>query len=215
EPRVSNGAAHLCATLESHDIAHVFGVPGTQSLVLYEALRDSKIRSVLATNELAAGFMANGYYRASGRLAPLLTIPGPGFTWALTAVAEALQDSVALVHLVGRPLGSDHRLHLQAIDQKAVAAPLVKGTFRLDDPEHIESELGKAIRLALEGEPGPVLVEWSQHALQSPFRARASSSPVVSHTTTGADIQEVVEDLVRAKHPIIVVGQGAVAAASL
>jgi acetolactate synthase I/II/III large subunit len=212
---VKNGAAHLCATLEAHGVAHVFGVPGSQDLALYEALRKSKIRSVLTTNELAAGFMANGYYRASGRIAPLLTIPGPGFTWALTPVAEALQDSVALMHLVGRAPGSDHRLHLQAIDQRAVATPLVKGAFRIDEPAQIEPELAKAMRLALAGEPGPVLVEWTAHALQGAVPSAATSEPQVQHRTSSADVGQVVARVLRAKYPILLVGQGAIGAASL
>ncbi|MGH8642462.1 MAG: thiamine pyrophosphate-binding protein, partial [Burkholderiales bacterium] len=210
-----NGAAHLCATLEAHGVEHVFGVPGSQDLALYEALRASRIRSVLTTNELAAGFMANGYYRASGRVAPLLTIPGPGFTWALTPVAEALQDSVALVHLVGRPPGSDHRLHLQAIDQRAVATPLVKGTFRIDEPSRVGPELGKAMRLALQGEPGPVLVEWTSHAIESAAPSAVASVSAVPHATGGADIGDVVASLLRAKYPVLLVGQGAIGAASL
>lgn len=210
-----NGATHLCATLESYGVDHVFGVPGTQNRALYEALRESRIRSVLATSELAAGFMANGYYRASGRLAPLLTIPGPGFTWALTPVTEALQDSVALVHLVGRAPEPDHRLHLQAIDQRAVATPLVKGTLRIDEPSHIQPQLEKAMRLALEGEPGPVLIELSSHALESAAPSTAAGKLVVEHTTSGADVGEVVRSLAQAKYPVLLVGQGAVGAASL
>ena len=68
--RMANGADLLCRTLESLGIEHVFGVPGTQNVLLYEAIQRSKLRSVLATHELAASFMANGYYRASGRVAP-------------------------------------------------------------------------------------------------------------------------------------------------
>lgn len=212
---MKNGAALLCTALESHGVEHVFGVPGSQNRALYEALRKSRIRSVLTTSELAAGFMANGYYRASGRIAPLLTIPGPGFTWALTPVAEALQDSVALVHLVGRAPGSDHRLHLQAIDQRAVATPLVKGAFRIDHPSHIQPELGKAMRLAVEGEPGPVLVELTSHALESAAPSMVEKAAEVQPATGGADVGEVVAWLARAKYPVLLVGQGAVDAASL
>ena len=210
-----NGAAHLCAALELHDVKHVFGVPGSQNLALFEALRKSRIRCVLTTNELAAGFMANGYYRASGRLAPLVTIGGPGFTWALTAVAEALQDSVALLHIVGRTPGSDHRLHLQAIDQRAIATPLVKGTIRIDEPQDIAPELSKAVRLALEGEPGPVLVEWTAHALEGAASSAAASEPPVSRAAVGADAEEIAERLAQAKRPLLLVGQGAVGAAVL
>src|SRR4051794_19845534 len=106
---MKSGAAQLCSVLALRGVTHAFGVPGTQNVALFDALRESRIHSVLTTSELAAGFMAIGYYRASGRLAPLVTIPGPGFTWALTPIAEARQDSVALLHLVGRPPGSDHR----------------------------------------------------------------------------------------------------------
>ena len=90
-PRVTNGAELLCNTLETLGVKHVFGVPGTQNVVLYDALHRSAIRSVLSTHELGASFMANGYYRASGKIAPLITIQGPGFTYALTGLAEALQ----------------------------------------------------------------------------------------------------------------------------
>ena len=62
---------------------------------------------MVANHELAASFMANGYYRASGKVAPLVTIPGPGFTYALTGLAEASQDSAALVHLEDQALAED------------------------------------------------------------------------------------------------------------
>src|SRR5262245_48569630 len=136
--------------------------------------------------------MANGYYRASGRLAPLVTIPGPGFTWALTALAEALQDSAALVHLVGRAPSPDHRLHLQAIDQLAVATPLVKGTFCLEEPQHVQAEVRKAMSLALAGEPGPVLVEWTREALESAAPSTVATDSVAPCATSSADIGEVV-----------------------
>jgi acetolactate synthase I/II/III large subunit len=212
---VKNGAAHLCSALLSRGVTHAFGVPGSQDLVLYEALRQSGIRSVLTTNELAAGFMANGYYRASGRLAALITIPGPGFTWALTSIAEALQDSVAVLHLVGRPPGPDHRLHLQAIDQEAVAAPLIKGAFRIDAPGDIECAIGKAVHLALEGEPGPVVVEWTRYALEGGAVSQAPGCAVAPRKVEASDLAVVVTALANAKYPVILVGQGAIDAAPL
>ena len=210
---MKNGAAHLCSALLSRGVTYAFGVPGSQNLALYEALRESGIRSVLTTNELAAGFMANGYCRASGRLAALITIPGPGFTWALTSIAEALQDSVAILHLVGRPPGSDH--HLQAIDQQAVAAPLIKGTFRIDAPGDIEPALEKAVRLAREGEPGPVLVEWARYALEGAAIPQAPTCAVPPRKVELSDLAEVARALANAKYPVILVGQGAIDAAPL
>src|SRR3972149_814151 len=129
-PRVANGAELLCNTLEYLGVKCAFGVPGTQNVLLYEALRRSAIRPVLATHELAASFMANGYYRASGRGGPLITIPGPGFSYALTGLAEALHDSAAVLHIVGQPAGkSGKKFEFQALDQGGIAGPIAKRVY--------------------------------------------------------------------------------------
>lgn len=97
---VVNGAERLCAALHALGVECAFGLPGTQNIALYEALRRSRIRSVVPTHELAGSFMANGYYRASGRIAALVTIPGPGFAYAVPGLAEARHDSAAVLHIV-------------------------------------------------------------------------------------------------------------------
>jgi acetolactate synthase-1/2/3 large subunit len=204
---MSTGADRLCAALTSHGVDCVFGVPGTQTIPLYEGLRRSSIRSVLATNELAAGFMANGYFRASGRIAPLLTIPGPGFTYALTAVAEALHDSVPLLHIVACTPTPDGRQHLQAIDQPAVAGPLVKGCFRIDDTEVLDSVVARAFALAISDEPGPVLLEWLPKALLAPAPKKNDAAPA-SSAPSGAVLTDIYSVLEAAERPLIVVGQG-------
>ena len=93
------GAERICAVLEGLGVRTVFGLPGTQNVPLYEGLRLSGLRTVLATDELAAAMMAGGYFRASGRVAALFTIPGPGFVYALAGLAEARHDSAALIHV--------------------------------------------------------------------------------------------------------------------
>ena len=103
---MSDGIDLLCNALREVGIDFVFGVPGTQNVALFDAFRRHRLRTVLATHELAASFMANGYYRATGRPAALATIPGPGFTYALTGLAEARLDSAALIYLVGKPATS-------------------------------------------------------------------------------------------------------------
>ena len=82
------GAERVVRALEGVGIETAFGLPGSQNLALFEALRTSRIRTVVPTHELAASFMANGYARASGRPGVLVTIPGPGFTYALTTAAQ-------------------------------------------------------------------------------------------------------------------------------
>jgi acetolactate synthase-1/2/3 large subunit len=154
-----SGNEIVCATLEALGVTTVFGVPGTQTVPLFEALRRSRLRTVLATHELGACFMANGYYRASGRPGVLVTIPGPGFAYALAGLAEARADSAAVVHLTERPARSPReRFLLQHIDQASIAGPLVKRVLDVDTPSRIPESLGEAFALAPAGEPGPVLV---------------------------------------------------------
>ncbi|MGB3497901.1 MAG: thiamine pyrophosphate-binding protein, partial [Rhodanobacter lindaniclasticus] len=166
KPGIS-GAELVCATLTRAGIDCVFGLPGTQTTGLYEALRRAPLRSVVATHELSAAMMANGYYRASGRLAALLTIPGPGFTWALTGLAEATLDSAALLHLTMQPARSPgQQFQLQALDQAAIAGPLSKGQYHVDHAADIPAALAAAHAQAGAGEPGPVLVQFGRDALR-------------------------------------------------
>jgi acetolactate synthase-1/2/3 large subunit len=202
------GADILCRILEDRGVSCVFGVPGTQTILLHEALRRSRIRVVVPSHELAASFMANGYYRASGRIAPIVTIPGPGFTYALTGLAEALHDSAALLHIVGCAPGTDPRQHFQALDQRSIAGPLVKGTHRIDAVDEIVPVVEEALRLAVGGEPGPVLLEWTREALE----AGASPAPPGARTSPAGLDGEIVERaagrLAASRRLVLLVGQG-------
>ena len=217
--RVTNGAELLCNTLESLGVEHVFGVPGTQSVLLYDALRRSNIRSVLATHELGASFMANGYYRASGRVAPLITIPGPGFTYALTGLAEALHDSAAVLHIVGQPAArSDKKFVFQALDHGGIAGPLVKQVYCVRQVDEIPRMVEEAYGLALSGEPGPVLLQWSKDALNSPPAhpyEQPSLKTAVGPLPNVSLVEEAAMLLGAARRPLLLVGQGAAGAAQL
>ncbi len=84
-----SGADAVVAALQKHGIDTVFGVPGTQNIPLFEAFRQNKIRTILATSETMAGFMAIGWYRATGVPAFSLAIPGPGFAFSLPAAGRS------------------------------------------------------------------------------------------------------------------------------
>src|SRR3989442_13809511 len=93
-------ASLLVEAFATFGVRQAFGIPGVHSLALYDALAtDSRIRHVTARHEQGAGYMAEGYARASGQPSLLFTIGGPGATNALTAVADAYADSIPLIHL--------------------------------------------------------------------------------------------------------------------
>jgi acetolactate synthase-1/2/3 large subunit len=204
------GSKAICDALLRAGIDVAFGLPGTQNVALYEALRTSSLRTVVATNELSAAMMANGYYRASGRVAALVTIPGPGFMWALTGVAEASLDSAALIHLVGLPAaGPGARFQLQAIDQIAIARPLVRALHRIDRAADIADVIRRAHADALEGEPGPVIVHVDRAVLEERSVPRESvfEAPPAARAMDGSQLAEAVRMLSTGRS-LILAGQG-------
>ena len=209
--RTRDGFEALCTALREVGIECVFGIPGTQTVPLFEAFRQHRLRTVLASHELGAAFMANGYFRATGRMAALSTIPGPGFMYALTGIAEARLDSVGMLYLVPKPsTGPGRAFRLQAIDQRAIAAPILKGTFAITDAAHAASVIREAHALATGGEPGPVMVELDMTALRADAEADVAT-PMARPEPPAHDAasDELARQFSRSKRPLFLVGQGA------
>ena len=207
------GAERLCAALEGLAVDTVFGLPGSQNVALFDALRTSKLRTVVATHELAASFMANGYARASGRPGVLVTIPGPGFTYALTGLAEALLDSTPLLHILGQPPSvADRRFQLQALDQRSILAPLVKRVFDVRSLDRIEETLAEAYALCTSGEPGPVVLHVPVDLGSDAGEPRPAAVPTIP--PQAIPVRDLELRLAEARRPLFYVGQGAFGASS-
>lgn len=198
----------LCGALEALGADHVFGLPGTQNLYLTEALRRSGLRWVVPSNELAAAFMANGLYRSSGRPGVVLTIPGPGFTWALTGMAEARLDSAAVLFLTGaHPGDPEGGARLQEIPQASMARPVAKEILRVSDADELVETVVRGYRAATAGEPGPVLVQ-VEHPVWGGSCAASLPTPPDARTSDRSDVEEIARRLAGARRPLLFVGQG-------
>src|SRR5918996_1587038 len=130
------GADWLVQELHAHGVRHMFGMPGSHSIAIYDAVfRHGGIAKTLIRNEQAGAFAADGYARVTGRPGVICTTAGPGATNALTGVAEAWADSVPVLLLAGQ-VNSD-RMHLECgayheIDLESIFRPITKwcGTVR-------------------------------------------------------------------------------------
>ena len=92
------GGQAVVAALKAEGIDAVFGIVGTHNVAIFDALYDApELRLVVPRHEQGASMMADGYARASGRLAACVTVPGPGLTNALTGVGQAYSDSSPLL----------------------------------------------------------------------------------------------------------------------
>ena len=116
----------LVEILEAYGIDTVFGIPGVHTVELYRGLPNTGIRHVTPRHEQGAGFMADGYARASGRPAACFIISGPGMTNIVTAMGQAYSDSIPMLVIssvnISNELGmGEGRLH-ELPDQSGLVA---------------------------------------------------------------------------------------------
>ncbi len=183
-----------------------FGLPGGPNHTLFQRLRGSDPRLIVPTHELAAAFMAGTYGRIDGRPGILLTIPGPGFAFALPGIAEALQDSAPLLHIVAAAPGGPHARHRhQALEQSAIGGALTKAMFAVSDLARLAETVCAAFETARDGEPGPVIVQ-----LGAAADSVAVPAPVSAVTGAAAAVWARIH---QARKPVLMVGQGCAAAA--
>lgn len=214
---IQTGSDVLVATLDRLGVRHIFGMPGTQNVRLYESLRKSEIRTVVNTSEMAGAFMANGYSRASGRTGVVTTIPGPGFAFAVPGIAEAYLDSAPLLWIVQTPAScSGKKFAQQAIDQTAIARPITKKIVEVTALDGLVEGATDAYQTTMRGEPGPVLLHVAGSLLAQERRgdlptgrvAQGSEAPSSAVYVDPALVKEVWKIISNAHRPVIFVGQG-------
>jgi len=122
-----HGGALLASLLAEHGVRQVFGVPGGQTLALYDAILDRGpgLRHVLVRDERSAAYAADGYARVTGRAGVCDATVGPGAAKLPSGLAEALGASVPVVALVSDLPArlAPHRYRSaasQALDQAAL-----------------------------------------------------------------------------------------------
>ncbi|MGH2740634.1 MAG: thiamine pyrophosphate-binding protein, partial [Actinomycetota bacterium] len=96
------GAQSLLRSLESEGVEVVFGLPGGAILPAYDPLIDSSIRHILMRHEQGAGHAAEGYAHATGKPGVCMVTSGPGGCNLVTALTDAMMDSVPVVAITGQ-----------------------------------------------------------------------------------------------------------------
>ena len=158
-----NVADALVRRLCDHGVTHIFGYPGGQLTPLYDALsRQTKIRHVLARDEQAAAFMADGFARATGKPGVCLAVCGPGVYNAATALATSFTDSVPVLLISGQVLSAGAGLrsgYYHENEQQSACATFTKCSARIKNPLTAIMELDSTWGQISGGRPGPALLE--------------------------------------------------------
>jgi acetolactate synthase I/II/III large subunit len=212
------GAQILCRTLVDAGVEVMFGYPGGAIMPFYDALHGhAGLRHILVRHEQAAAHAADGYARAGQRVGVCVATSGPGATNLVTGLATAHMDGspvLAITGQVGRPmLGRDA---FQETDVVGVTLPVTKHNVLVRDIEDLADDVRDAMEIAVEGRPGPVLVDvpkdvQNQKAEYQPRQDSQRTRPARTEPAVDRDALQAVARLIAdAKRPLLMIGRGVI-----
>jgi acetolactate synthase-1/2/3 large subunit len=218
--RPTSAAATLIERLRQFGVSTVFGYPGGPLTPLYDALyHEPSIRHILARDEQGAGFMADGYARATGKPGVCLAVCGPGVFNAITPLATAFSDSIPVLLISGQLPSRDVRSgYYHENDQLRVCEPVTKAQFRVEDARQVVPELDRAWQALTTGRPGPVLIEVPGDVLRAEHPALELPplpAPPPPLQPSPADVQAAAQIIKSWKRPLILAGGGVIHAGAM
>lgn len=211
------GADIVLESLKRIEGTTVFGYPGGVVLPLYDRLpAHPEIRHILVRHEQAGGHAADAYARASGRLGVALATSGPGATNLVTAIQNAMMDSVPTLFITGNVardlLGRDG---FQEADITGITMPAVKHNYLVMRAEDLTWTFAEAAMIATTGRPGPVHIDipkdvftdeaefvWPEEISVRGYRPQFDPDPAL--------VAQAAALIDQAERPIIISGHGVV-----
>ena len=229
------GADIVVQVLADEGVDVVFGYSGGAILPVYDAVfrfnnehkRDDgsePLPLIVPANEQGAGFMAQGYARASGKVGVAIVTSGPGATNTVTPVRDAMADSIPIVVICGQvptaAIGSDG---FQEAPISSIMAACAKHVFLVTDASKLEATLRSAFEIARTGRPGPVVVDVPKDvqntnlvfdgAVRLPLPGyRARLDDIANSVLTEEACRTFFDAFAKARRPLIYAGGGVIAA---
>jgi len=212
------GSQILCRTLLDAGVEVVFGYPGGAIMPFYDALHGHPaLRHILVRHEQAAAHAADGYARAANRVGVCVATSGPGATNLVTGLAAAQMDGspvLAITGQVARPmLGRDA---FQETDVVGVTMPVTKHNVLVRDVEELADDVREAMAIAMEGRPGPVLVDVPKDVQNQKAEYRSRTQPLRQRPERDSGpelpddvtVREVARLIAEAERPLLMIGRG-------
>jgi tartronate-semialdehyde synthase len=202
--------------LEDEGIRAAFGIPGAACNPIYNYLKDSRIKHYIARHEEGAVHAADGYFRASGRMALAICTSGPAATNFVTGLYTAQADSIPLIAITGQASSELFgKEPFQCVDIAAIAKPVAKATWCVTNPAETPRIMREAFRIALSGRPGPVLIDFPLNVQMAeidydpaltPKRVRSKPAP------DEAQIAQALDLIGQSNNPVLILGGGVILA---
>lgn len=229
-----HGGLLLTDLLLAHGVQHVFGLPGGQTLALYDGIfeRAPAIQHVLVRDERSGAYAADAYARVTGRVGVCDATVGPGTAKLPSGLGEALNASIPVLALCSdlpSALGPMRYRGAasQALDQEALLRPVTKWVAAVDHLRGMPDLVRRAFREATTGRPGPVALLLPQDVLDAPQGGTAGSGsvpgpwaaapgdqrygryPAARPAPEPADVAAAATVLRAAERPLLLAGGGA------
>jgi acetolactate synthase-1/2/3 large subunit len=214
----------LAELLVAHGVRYVFGIPGGQTLPLYNAIgrRPGQLHHILVRDERTGPYAADAYARVTGRVAVCDAVPGPGVVKLPSGLAEAYASSVPLVAIAGdlprdwRPLAK-YGCAAQGLDHVGLLTPVCKSVISVTSQTTLPAAMRQAFRDATTGRAGPVVVNlpadvmhasWDPATLAADGDPRFVECPAIRTHPPAEAIEAAARALLAAERPVMVVGGG-------
>ncbi|MCV2872496.1 thiamine pyrophosphate-binding protein [Defluviimonas sp. WL0050] len=213
--KLTGGQAAVEA-LKAEKVGHVFGLIGSATMEMFDALYDASEISLIGVHDERTGtHMADGYARMSGRAGVVLAGQnGPGATNLVTGLGQAKAAYSPVVSIAGS-LASSHvyRDAFQEVDQQALFTPITKKTWTATSADRVPEMVREAFRVAMTPRRGPVQLNLPRDVLsaqaefdsfQTPETYRSQSVPAAPAEA----IAQAAKMLAGASRPVIIAGGG-------
>ncbi|MBR6021557.1 MAG: biosynthetic-type acetolactate synthase large subunit [Kiritimatiellae bacterium] len=218
------GANLLVDGLKRAGIELALGIPGGAAIPLYDALgREDGVRFVLTRHEQGAAHIADGYARATGKVAAVLVTGGPGATNTVTGIMTAYMDSVPMLVITGQsPRGLIGKDAFQETDVFNLTMPIVKHSYLAKSAAELPRVVAEAAYIAKTGRPGPVLIDVPRDVAEEEvgggWAGASGDGGAVEMNLPGyhpelrrygpEELAAMAEALAGAKRPVILAGHG-------
>ncbi len=218
--KVTDFIANYIASLH---IEHVFVLQGGAALHLIDSVEKHPLLTAIPMqHEQACAMAADAYAKSQHKLGVTMVTSGPGATNLLTGIASSFFDSVPSLHITGNVASfrqSDNlgvrQYGFQETDIVSMAKPITKFSVRLEKAEDIITILPKAIRIALEGRMGPVLIDipdnFQRVELDTIINFNTSDEKILPYDFKPEKLKltdEFLQLLARSIKPVFVFGSG-------
>ena len=208
--RITGRAAFL-QLLVDEGVTHLFGNPGTTELPIMEVVPDfPQLQFILGLQEGVVMAMADGYCRASNRLAAANVHVAPGLGNAMGALYNAKFSGSPVILTAGQQEQGHGLLEPLLYDPLVpIAQPLVKWAVEVTRAEDLPRIMHRAAKIAMTPPTGPVFISLPGDVLDQtvdvdmgrPVRVDAANRP------SDATLADLAGRLLAAKHPVLLAGQ--------